>query len=413
MQLKTKRALDFYVGRPILAVLQAAAWILGEILRRNHGVDPVRTILIAKFQGLGSLVIAKPALAELRRHYPHAHIMFWGTPSMVPLAREMPEFDEVLVLDDRTLLTALTSLTSTILRLWRKRVDWAFDLETYSRLSSVLITLSLARNRSGFALEQLRSRRVHTHLVYFNRYSHVGEAYSRLFGQVFSFGHQVDVMNFGAWRFALDPLSALSSRYIVFNVHAGDLALERRWPREYFRILINELLSRRPDTVAVLIGHGEREVAYTAPLVQSDRIIDLSGKLSLTETIRVIANAELVVTNDTAPLHFALSTGVKVVGLFGPTRASTYMTPGRAGTAAAQILLYCSPCVHHWEPPPCNGDNQCMKRLSPGYVLARCCEVMGLPAPEPGMVPIAPNENAATDYYPGLVYRRSHGQGQS
>ena len=413
MRLKTKRALDFYVGRPILAVLQAAAWVLGEILRRNHGVDPVRTILIAKFQGLGSLVIAKPALAELRRHYPNAHIMFWGTPSMMPLAREMPEFDEILILNDRTILTALTSLSAAILRLWRKRVDWAFDLETYSRLSSVLITLSMARNRSGFALEQLRSRRVHTHLVYFNRYSHVGEAYSRLFGQVFSFGHQVDVKKFGAWRFPLEPLSTLSARYIVFNIHAGDLSLERRWPREYFRILIDELLARCPDAVAVLIGHGAKEVAYTAPLVRSDRIVDLSGKLSLTETIRVIANAELVVTNDTAPLHFALSTSVKVVGLFGPTRASTYIMPDRPGTAAAQISLYCSPCVHHWEPPPCNGDNQCMKRLSPAHVLTKCCELLGLPAPEPDAVPLAPNENAATDYYPGLVYRRSRAHGQA
>lgn len=412
MRLQTKRALDFYLGRPLLSTLQAAAWVLGSILRRDHQVAPVRTVLIVKYQGIGSLVIAKPAIAALRREYPGARILFWGTAAMAPLAREMPEFDEVLVLDDRSFLAAATSVVRTMLRLWRERVDWAFDLEAYSRLSSVLVTLSLARNRTGFALEQLRSRRVHTHLVYFNRYLHIGEAYARLFGQLLPADRPVDTGDFGGWRFDGTPLPALPSRYFVFNIHAGDLALERRWPRASFRQLIAELLALRPDAVAVLIGHGPSEVAYTAPLADDPRIVNLSGQLSLAETYRAIAHAELVVTNDTAPLHFALSAGVPVVGLFGPTRAETYLTPGREQVRGAQVQIYCSPCVHHWEPSPCGGDNQCMKQLAPAQVLAQCCELLGLPAPPLPATP-APVPAADHAFYPGLVYLRPRSQGQS
>jgi ADP-heptose:LPS heptosyltransferase len=410
MRLGTKRWIDFYVGRPALTLLQAIAWVLGGILRRRHDVGPVRTILVVKFQGLGSLIIAKPAIAAMRRRYPDAKILFWGTPAMVPLARLMPEFDDVLVLRDQGIASAIWSIGGAILRLWRERIDWAFDLETYSRLSSVLVTLSVARNRTGFALEQLRARRVHTHLVYFNRYTHVGEAYARLFGQLLSPDPAIDVSDFGAWRIALDRDARLPGSYFVFNIHAGDLALERRWPRESFRHLIRALRERCPGVQIVLIGHGPREVAYAAPLASEDGVVDLSGTLSLDETFRVIANAELVVTNDTAPLHIALATGVKLVGLFGPTRAETYLTPGRENLARAQVQIYCSPCVHHWEPPPCNGDNQCMKRLSTTLVLARCCELLGLPAPAPT------GDDAASErstFYPGLVYRRSLRQGQA
>lgn len=411
MRLSTKRALDFWVGRPVLSVLQAAAWMLGRVLRRDHRVAPVRTVLVAKFQGLGSLIIAKPAIAALRREHPQARIMFWGTPAMVPLAREFPEFDEILTLDDRSLLAAGLSVLGALSRLWRSRVDWAFDLEAYSRLSSVLVTLTMARNRSGFALEQLRSRRVHTHLVYFNRYSHIGEAYTRLFGQLLPPGATIDVNDFGGWRFALDPVPSLPARYVVANIHAGDLALERRWPRESFRLLIDALLARLPDASVVLIGHGAREMAYTAPLATGPRILDMSGKLSLVETVRALANADLVVTNDTAPLHMALSTHTRIVGLFGPTRAETYLTPGRPGVAGAQVHLYCSPCVHHWEPPPCNGDNQCMKRLTPSFVFARCCELLGLEPPRPGEVADLVADPASPAYYPGLVYRPEMRQG--
>src|SRR5437868_3136043 len=99
MRLETKRALDYYVGRPVLAVLNPAARLLGALLRPDHGIEPVRSILIVKFQGLGSLVLAKPSLAELRRSRPGAKILFWGTPAMRPLAEQMPEFDEILILD--------------------------------------------------------------------------------------------------------------------------------------------------------------------------------------------------------------------------------------------------------------------------------------------------------------------------
>ena len=160
----SKRAIDYYVGRPLLACLEWAARVLALVLHRNHDRDPVRSILLVKFQGVGSLVICKPALAALRKHYPEARILFWGTPGLAALAVHMPEIDDVLVLDDRSIVRALRTTLDALVRLWRARIDWAFDLEVYSRLSSALVTLTTARNRTGFALEQLRARRVHTHL---------------------------------------------------------------------------------------------------------------------------------------------------------------------------------------------------------------------------------------------------------
>lgn len=402
MRLERKRALDFWIGRPVLAILQVAARVLAFLLRRNHAIDPVRRILFAKFQGIGSLVICKPAIANLRKSYPQARFVFWGTPGMAALARVMPEFDEILVLDDRSLLAALLSGAGALLHTWRRRIDWAFDLEVYSRLSSALVTLTCARNRAGFALEQLRARRVHTHLVYFNRYRYAGEAYQRLIGQMIPGARPASTYDFGAWRFELSPLASVVKPYMVFNVHAGDLSLERRWPIESFRVLIDELLERTPTATAVLIGHGAAEISYAASIPRRDRLVDLSGKLTLQETMRLLANADLVVTNDTGPLHLSLATNVPVVGLFGPTRGETYVPPGRPRTVTLQESIYCSPCVHHWEPPPCGGDNQCMQRLTRARVLLACESLLGLSPARNGTTEAA----NASNYYPGLVYSR-------
>ncbi len=147
----------------------------------------------------------------------------------------MPEFDEILVLNDRTFITAVLSAIASLLRLWREPIDWVLDLEVYSRLSSALVTLSMGRNRTGFALEGLRTRRlVHTHLVYFNRYNYLGEAYARIFGLVLQERSVIDLNDYGSWHFEFVPLPTIPSPYFLFNIHAGDLSLERRWPRTRF-----------------------------------------------------------------------------------------------------------------------------------------------------------------------------------
>lgn len=400
MRLQQKRALDYWLGRPVLALFNATAIGLGALMRRDHNPKPIHHVLFVKFQGLGSLIMAKPSLSAFRRHYPDARCILWATPGVAILGRQMPEFDEILVLDDRTLLTAVRSSVKVLMRLWRLRIDWVFDLEVYSRLSSVLTTLTCATNRVGFALEQLRARRVHTHLIYFNRYGYVGDAYARMIGQLLPDEESVDLSQYGEFRFDLSPVSFLPRPYIVFNVHAGELSLERRWPLESFRELIDALLERRPDMTAVLIGHGENEDRYVAGLARTSRIRNLCGQLTLPETVRALAHADLFVTNDSGPFHLALSTQVPIVALFGPTRSDTYLPPSRPRVIALQESVYCSPCVHHWEPPPCDGDNQCMKRLSVARVTAACQALLGLSVES---LP-ASHPTVHSDYYAGLVY---------
>jgi ADP-heptose:LPS heptosyltransferase len=131
-------------------------------------------------------------------------------------------------------------------------------------------------------------------------------------------------------------LPAIPAPYLVFNIHAGELSLERRWPLEFFRSVIQALLARRKDLTAIIIGHGKAEVRYASLLGPMDRVMDVCGKLTFEETVRVIANAELLVTNDTGPLHLGLATNTRIVGLFGPTRGVTYLPPGRTNAPACR-----------------------------------------------------------------------------
>lgn len=402
MKLKTKKSIDDRWGKIGLTHLNGLAWILGRILRRDHGLFPARVIVAAKFQGMGSLIIAKPALLLLRRAHPEARLIFWGTPATAVLAKEYPEFDEILILDDRNLFSALRSVASCLIRLWKLKVDWFLDLEPYSNVSAILSTLSCARNRAGFVVNFVRIRRnTYSHLVYLNRYGYLGEAYARLAGLLIPEKDQREAHDFGAWKFRMPPSKFAPNPYVVLNINAGDLALERRWPKEHFESLIDALLASNPSMKVILIGHGAFEEKECAGIRRRERLVDLAGKLSLSETFGVLRHAALVVSGDSAPLHMAISLdSVPVLGLYGPTRSQTYFCPWRKNAAALAVDIYCSPCVHHWNPPPCRGDNQCMKRLGVREVAEACGKLLGSPllGEEPA------DHGSKSSYYPGLLY---------
>jgi ADP-heptose:LPS heptosyltransferase len=94
----------------------------------------------------------------------------------------------------------------------------------------------------------------------------------------------------------------------------------------------------------------------------------LCGQTSLPEMIEWLRRCELMVTNDTGPMHAAAALGKPLVALFGPTE------PRRTGPyghleSVLRLDLPCSPCLKShcvYEKP-----NECLKAISPAMVFER------------------------------------------
>ena len=372
MNLRIKRKLDWILGWPLIIGLNLMALILRALLRRSHDRNPVHQILVAKFQGGGSLLIAAPALAQIRQKFPEARLIFWGTRSTLPFAEHLNLFDELLVVEESLSFQSLKNLVATFLKFWKAPPDWAFDLEVYSKLSSGLMAMTLARNRVAFAVNTVALRKgLNTHLIYFNRYAYLGLAYQSLFGLLGGIDYPLET------RFFSEPRN--SKKLFVVNPNAGPLSLERRWPETHVTQLIQQLLERYPEHEVALIGSGEFEqqrAQSIAKQVQSQRLIDHTGKLSLAQLRDLLESSDLVISNDSAPLHMALASSSRVIGLFGPTHPWTYFPMQRKAAVSIYLQVPCSPCVHHWEPPPCKGRNICMQLISVEQVLVTIHELM-------------------------------------
>src|SRR5260370_12576960 len=89
--------------------------------------------------------------------------------------------DQILTLDDRSLLAMGVTTLRTIATLIRQRADLYFDLEVYSGFASLLALCAVTRNRLGFYRYSVAFKKgIYTHLVYFNTRMPVRQLYLQL-----------------------------------------------------------------------------------------------------------------------------------------------------------------------------------------------------------------------------------------
>ncbi len=372
MKTRTKIWLDEYLIGFAVKAINLLVILAGKLLRIDHRLDKdFKVLAICKYKGMGSILQSTPLLRTLRASYPEAKIVYISSTANAAILRLLPEIDEVILLNDNNMFALLRSFFPFCRKLIAARIEILIDLEVYSNFSTLMTIVSLATNRMGFYLNSKHYRMGnYTHMMYYNTRSAISETYLQfarllqcqpLIRELSSLKGEVSTIQLqnGA------TLSPTADRYLLLNPNASDLRIERRWPADRFKMLINLLYEQLPDYQILLVG-APSEAAYVDDIVSRvalpARIYSVAGKTSIPQLIGLIAHASLLITNDTGPMHIAFATRTPTVALFGPCSPEQY---GRhANTAVIYANLYCSPCVHEFAIPPCRGNNLCMKTIA-------------------------------------------------
>lgn len=402
MRTRSMIRLDAAVGLPLCALAFVAGLPLRWLPRRAPA--QVRRILVVKFLGLGSVLLATPLLEQLRQRYPGARISFLTFAGQAELVARLPGVDEVIEVPKHNPFALLLRVPGLLLGLRRRRFDVAIDLEFYSRLSNLVSWGSGATQRIGFFVRQRWRGSLLTDPVYFNATRPYGEAVLALLhplgverpgpaeplvGPVVSRQEER-----GAWARLVTLGVPERGGLVVVNVNASDLCHERRWPAERYAELVGRFGSEvaHVDRFVFIGGPGEEAmVAEVLAGVDEDvrpRCLDLSGRTTLVELSVLLARAAVLVTNDSGPMHLAASLGLPTISFFGPE------TPRLYGPVGDRHLVFysghwCSPClsVYNAKIAMCAGENECMRRIGLDEVVSRarvfCREVVGMAPPLP------------------------------
>jgi heptosyltransferase-2 len=336
-------------------------------------------VLVVQTAFLGDIILTTPFLAALRALLPAAEICLLTTPVGASLLRENPWRIEVLAYDKRGRERGWRGFARKVRELRARRPGLIFCLHRSFR--SGLLTKLVGGESWGFAEAAVP--------FFFRHRVSRGEALyesEKNLALLRAWAGEVPPGTLPFPRLSTDPAeegaaASLLGAHGRFAVLApSSVWATKRWPAERFGQLAAELWRTR-ELRTVLVGGGEpadREAgrgalaAYRAALPDGPEILDLTGKTSLARLKSVLSRAEIVIANDSAPLHLAIAVGTKVVGVFGPTTKELGFFPlapeGESGVAEVAGLA-CRPCGLHGHHRCPEGHFRCMLDLSVASVL--------------------------------------------
>lgn len=303
--------------------------------------EPKR-ILAIHVARIGDTLLTTAALRHLSRIYPKAQIDFLGHGKRIEVLENLPYLHHVGAISKKS--TRFKGWCAKLMG--RKPYDLAFvwghdaELVAYARRVSKRVVISRQLDESANRLADL--------VVEFpNDTNLLTEAEDKPLAQwildVVEQGTQTNAEN-QYTDYVVTPQEAMAAQSLL-SQHRGTCAgtqliglvveshpagAHRDWPIENFVELTRQLATEDSDRYFVLIG-SKLPAAKVQALqnVLGDRLLDMSGKLSLRQSAAVINELDLYVAVDTGPSHIAAALGTPSVVMFHCMRAGEYLLAPR------------------------------------------------------------------------------------
>ncbi len=397
MKIQTQRWIDRWLGQALCGAVSLWARLVNVGRPPPVMAKEPRHILVILLSEMGSVVLAGPMFAALRERYPSAtlHVLQLKKNQEVAALLGLAEPENLHALDDRAGLGLLGDIWRVSKTLRGLPLDAVIDCELFSRISSLMSYMSGAPLRVGFTphtQEGLYRGGYINKAIPYNPYRHISQQFLSLVDALESpslprnkAADQRELPSDTGLTVPFEPHElpayrhkmladhpVLAGRKLVLMYAGGGLLPERAWPAAHYAQVARGLC-KAGHAVGLI---GLRDDAQLARDIQkqiaSELCVDLTGYTrSIRELLMLFHGADLLITNDGGPGHFASLTPIRTMVFFGPETGRLY---GPLGTRAqvVEIGLACSPCLsaYNHRETFCDGDNQCLKRIPADPVLA-------------------------------------------
>ncbi len=399
MNVRALTKIDRWVGVPMCFVLTWCKHLCGWA-NPADGVK-VESILFIKLAEQGSTVLAHLALQKAVARVGREHVymvVFEDNRFIVDVLGLIPA-ENVLTVSTAGVLPLLRGAMHALLRLRRIRRLAAVDLEFFARASAAFSYLSGASVRVGFHAyfgEGPYRGKLMSHRVRYNPNLHTSQTFASLVDALDippddfprfdrlppAIEHPIPIFNALPGEVeAVEKILSIHSKdaggppLILLNANASDLIPLRRWDENRYVELAQRLMARFGAINIAFTGAPEESVKIDALVrrIADDRVFSMAGKTTLRQLMVLYGLADVLVTNDSGPAHFASLTPIHTVTLFGPETPLLFaaVTPRNTPITAG---LPCSPCVSalNNRQSACR-DNACMQRITVDEVFEAVC----------------------------------------
>jgi heptosyltransferase II len=328
----------------------------------------VKRILIVNVNWLGDVLFSTPLIRAVRQRFPDAHIGCMVVPRCKDILESNPRLNEIIIYDEDGRHKGLLGKLSLISSLRSKKFDTAILLHRSFTRACMVFLAGISRRigyhmpkRSFLLTENVNLPDRETHRVDF--FLNLGKSLEissadKNYEFFISDEHRQNIKRvFGK--------EGIGDKDTVIVINAGGNWEPKRWPKENFAKLADELAKGFGARIVITGAKKDLGLAeYIASLMRKRPYISC-GRTSLKELAAIFERADLVISNDSGPMHIAVSMGAKTIALFGPTSPQITGPIGKGPFIILQKDVGCEiPCYDL----SC-GDYKCMEAITVADVL--------------------------------------------
>ena len=326
--------------------------------------DKIHKILVVRTDRIGDLLLSTPAIRALREVFPSSHIAIMVSPYTKELAKQNPDLDEVIIYDKER------GLKNTLRFIWllrKKRFDITFILSPKTRnnviifLAGILMRVSYDIKWGYLANIRIAHRRhlPEKHEIEYNL------DFVRALGIDISKASEKLVLNVEKkdedYISSFFKKKGIKQDAAVVIVHPGSTALPKKWPVDRFAEVSDEL-SKRKCKIIVIGANNEANTSFGMMSLMKNDAIDITGKFNLKQLSALLKRSNLLISNDSGPMHIATAVGTPMVIIFGRTEGS--LGPKRWGPTQGNCIILqkdigCRVC----KADKCERDFECLKAV--------------------------------------------------
>lgn len=342
-------------------------------MSRHPRFEPsrARSLLVRAPNWVGDAILAVPALEALREGFPQARIVVLAVPWVADVFRFVPAVDQIELLDRKGRHRGVRGIER-----WRRDrgsapPDVAISLPR-SLSSAWTLLRSGAPIRAGFdgpGRGLLLTERIpfpgkgrpgrHELELHLDLVRGIGLAAPGRLPRL------VVPVQMAVRRDEILSASGLRGVDYVAISPGAAFGGAKRWSAKGFAEVLDRLHESRGLEAVLLGSPGERPIALEVVSLARRPPVDLVGRVSLAESLSILAGAKLLLSNDSGLMHAGAALEVPVVAIFGPTDSVATGPLGPRSTVVREPVS-CAPCFLR----DCPIDHRCMERVSSEAVLA-------------------------------------------
>jgi len=317
-------------------------------------------ILVIQTAFIGDLILSTGFIRELKKGFPQAQIDLVTTPLSAGLFDFNPHLGKVYSYNKKG-INGIFNHIKLVRQLKKTGYEVGFSLHLSTRSSLIMkqagIPVRIGHPRMSYL----------THPIAVEKGLHMKDRYIGILKPFVDF--DPDSKTELHW----DELHERKiSKFInqdtdfKLGIAPGSFRPTKRWPRKYFI----ELMKKLKNEMKIFLIGGPKEQKLCEEIITKSgaKAENLAGKLTLLESAVLVNKLDLLLTNDSAPLHMANAVNTPVIAILGPTVTRFGCYPYRPKDQIIEVELNCRPCGKHGGLICPNFHFRCMRDITPQKV---------------------------------------------